>query len=104
MSPPGILLFSARGVGGRFAECFALADERDDRVVVVGQQLEEVQRRREEEQRGGGKEALQDFIFFLPLTLFYLRSATDPQKSSSCSCAITKKFSKLIQGQVKIRT
>ena len=58
-------------MGGRFAECFALADEREDRVVV-GQQLEEVERRREEEQPGGGKEAFQDFVFFLPLTLFIL--------------------------------
>ena len=54
-------------MGGRFAECFALADEREDRVVV-GQQLEEVERRREEEQPGGGKKAFQDFVFFLPLT------------------------------------
>ena len=76
-------------MGGGFAGCSALPDERADRVVV-GQQLEEVERRREEEQWGGRKEALQDFVFFLPLTIFHLGSATDPQNYSRCSCKIKK--------------
>ena len=37
--------FPVGGVGGRFAERFALSDERADRVVNLWQQLEEVQLR-----------------------------------------------------------